>query len=113
MILDEEKKRGQKFEWWIHTRSDLHWLADHPPLTLLGPEVIWIPRGQDYGGMNDRHAVVPRRHIHKYFGLWQGMQDGNFMNFLANLTNACSGTTDINSEGLLLAHLLFTGLGAC
>ena len=30
-----EQRRGYQFEWLIHTRLDLIWAANHPPLTLM------------------------------------------------------------------------------
>ena len=40
-------------------------------LSLLRPEVLWVPSGQNVNGVNDRHAVMHRDHAPTYFGRWQ------------------------------------------
>lgn len=42
----------------IITRSDFVWLCPHPPLSLLDSSAIWIPEGEDYDGLADRHLVA-------------------------------------------------------
>lgn len=81
-----EEARGQRFRWIIHSRTDLLWQADHPPLHLLeeGPasdSTVWIPQtrrhdsdGKD--GLCDWHAVVPRSLAGVYFGRWRLLQEG-------------------------------------
>ena len=33
--------------------------APHPPIELLqGAACAWVPHGEDYGGLNDRHALL-------------------------------------------------------
>ena len=45
------------------TRSDFFWLCPHPPLSILDRNAIWLPDGEDYGGLNDRHMVVSRAQV--------------------------------------------------
>ena len=40
----EAQQRGRRFEWLVFSRTDLIWVADHPPLSLLDTRAIWIPR---------------------------------------------------------------------
>lgn len=47
----------KKYRWFILTRSDHLYRFDHPPLRLLDPRRVWIPRGEDYEGITDRHVV--------------------------------------------------------
>lgn len=56
-------------------RADYAWLAAHPPLPALGAaaellsalgpadprRAVWVPSGEDRGGLNDRYALAPRR----------------------------------------------------
>ena len=49
-----------RYERFIVTRSDFVWLCPHPPLSLLDAGSLWIPDGEDYGGLTDRHLVVAR-----------------------------------------------------
>ena len=59
-----ERLRGANYSWWIFGRVEMLWLAPHVPLSLLSPQLVWVPsRGED--GVNDRHAAVPRRVVAK------------------------------------------------
>lgn len=57
-----EASRGQawSYDWIIKSRLDNVWEVQHLPLQLFSKEFIWIPEGHDWGGLNDRHALVPR-----------------------------------------------------
>ena len=55
----------------VFSRLEFRWLAPHPPLPLLDPQVLWVPSGQNVNGVNDRHAVMHRDHAATYFGRWQ------------------------------------------
>ncbi|TAG79738.1 MAG: hypothetical protein EAZ21_09810 [Betaproteobacteria bacterium] len=48
------------YERVLVSRTDLRWLGNHPPLDLLQPQYLWTPSGEEYGGINDRHWVLPR-----------------------------------------------------
>ena len=52
-----------RYDRFVLTRSDFFWLSSHPPLDVLDPDMIWVPEGQDYGGLNDRHLVASRQNI--------------------------------------------------
>ena len=49
----------REYSWFILSRSDYLYLAPHPPLDMLGSHRSWIPRGEGYGGVTDRHLVFP------------------------------------------------------
>lgn len=52
-----------KYDRFIITRSDFMHRIPHVPLRLLGPEYIWIPNGEDYGGYTDRHIIAHRNDV--------------------------------------------------
>jgi hypothetical protein len=52
-----------RYDQYIITRADFLYVADHP---RLDPSYLWIPEGQDWGGYNDRHAVVSTAAILPY-----------------------------------------------
>eukprot|EP00929_Paragymnodinium_shiwhaense_P107905 TRINITY_DN74252_c0_g1_i1.p1 TRINITY_DN74252_c0_g1~~TRINITY_DN74252_c0_g1_i1.p1 ORF type:complete len:460 (+),score=82.09 TRINITY_DN74252_c0_g1_i1:226-1605(+) len=56
----EDVAGGRRYDWIVTSRLDLRWERDHLPLELLTPDAIWIPEGEDWGGLNDRHAIIPR-----------------------------------------------------
>ena len=50
------------YDTFVITRSDFLFTCPHPPTELLDPKFLWIPNGEDYGGvtpgLTDRHLVV-------------------------------------------------------
>jgi hypothetical protein len=52
-----------RYDRFVITRSDFVWLCPHPPLSVLDRSAIWIPDGQHWGGLNDRHLVVSRADV--------------------------------------------------
>ena len=52
-----------RYDRFVITRSDLVRLSPHPPLSILDRDAIWVPEGEDYGGLNDRHLVVSRADV--------------------------------------------------
>jgi hypothetical protein len=52
-----------RYDRFVITRSDFVWLCPHPPLSILDDGAIWIPNGEDWGGLNDRHLVVSRADV--------------------------------------------------
>lgn len=47
-----------RYDRFIVTRSDFFYLCPHPPIECLDRKALWIPDGEDYGGVTDRHLVV-------------------------------------------------------
>lgn len=60
MVERAEGMAGRRYKWVVPSRTNIHWEHPHVPLELLSPDAVWIPEGMDWGGVNDRHAVVPR-----------------------------------------------------
>ena len=54
----------------IWTRADLQWLSPHPKISFLEENEIWVPDGEDYDGLNDRHAVMGRFAAQAHFSRW-------------------------------------------
>ena len=52
-----------RYDRFVITRSDFVWLCPHPPLSVLDREAIWVPDGEDWGGLPDRHLVVSRADV--------------------------------------------------
>jgi hypothetical protein len=47
-----------RYDRFVVTRSDFYWSVPHPPLAMLDPGYVWIPDGERYGGITDRHIVA-------------------------------------------------------
>ena len=52
-----------RYDRFIVTRSDFVHRIPHAPLSLLDPRYIWIPDGENYGGVTDRHLVAHQSDI--------------------------------------------------
>jgi hypothetical protein len=55
-----------RYDLFVVSRSDFRWMCPHPPLSILDLDAIWIPDVEHWGGVNDRHAIVSRRHVETY-----------------------------------------------
>jgi hypothetical protein len=53
-----------EYDRFVITRSDYCYLAPHPPISLLKPDKIWIPWGEDYDGLTDRHIVLGKNDLY-------------------------------------------------
>jgi hypothetical protein len=50
------------YDRFVITRADHYYRCRHD-LSLLSNHFIWLPRGEDWNGITDRHIVVPRQHV--------------------------------------------------
>ncbi|CAE7776355.1 unnamed protein product [Symbiodinium necroappetens] len=110
MIQKQEHQRGQPYQWVVVSRFDFRWLAPHPPLELLKADVVWIPSGSDWeGGINDRHAVIPRRHAEGYLSSWKILTSGRARDVMLDTLGAMkvNGFPGPNTENFLKARLQF------
>jgi hypothetical protein len=58
-----------KYDRIIITRSDFIHNIIHPYVTLMDPKYIWIPDGEGYGGMTDRHVILSKYNYKQYLNL--------------------------------------------
>ncbi len=58
-----------RYDRFVLTRSDFVWTTHHPPMSALDPQAIWIPDGEGYMGLTDRHAVLSRENIEIYLDI--------------------------------------------
>jgi hypothetical protein len=65
-----ESIQGQRiadeYDWLVVTRSDLLWPVPHPSTRYLSSRHIYALDGEGYGGVEDRHLVVPRRFVERF-----------------------------------------------
>lgn len=53
----------EKYDWFVVTRSDFFYEFEHPQTDIFNPYRIYIPEGEDYGGITDRHIVVHKKYL--------------------------------------------------
>lgn len=58
-----------EYTHFILSRSDYLYIADHASLRYLTPDRIWIPRGEEYGGITDRHTIFSPHHASEVLDL--------------------------------------------
>lgn len=104
--LKNLKKNGFDYQRFIITRTDLCWLAPHPPLDLLEPKSIWIPTGENYNGFNDRHAVCSDQNIADYLSLFEFMISLKALAYIHNNLDE----NNLNHERHLKSHLDYCGV---
>jgi len=111
MITEHEGERGQSYEYVTVTRFDFRWLAPHPPVDLLREvDAVWIPSGSDWeGGVNDRHAFMPRRFANVYLGAWSMVTGGEARDVMLDTLGSMkvNGYPGPNTECFLRARLVY------
>ena len=65
----KEKNLIKKYDRFIITRSDFIWNIPHPKMKYLDSEYIWLPNGEFYGGVTDRHAVLSKSNLESYLNI--------------------------------------------
>jgi hypothetical protein len=60
-----ENDLNSKYDWIIYTRTDYLYLCHPPRLDALMGNFIYIPRGEEYGGITDRLHYIPGKLISK------------------------------------------------
>lgn len=110
MIERMEDKRGLPYRTVVVSRFDFRWMAPHPPLDLLIPDdAVWIPSGSDWeGGLNDRHAVMPRHLADAYLSGWSLLTSGQAREVMLDTLGSMkvNGYPGPNTENFLKARLL-------
>eukprot|EP00928_Gymnodinium_smaydae_P064969 TRINITY_DN48188_c0_g1_i1.p1 TRINITY_DN48188_c0_g1~~TRINITY_DN48188_c0_g1_i1.p1 ORF type:complete len:517 (-),score=80.50 TRINITY_DN48188_c0_g1_i1:28-1443(-) len=89
LMRSHEEERGAVYRYFAFSRIDAHWLAMPPSLQLLEQtdrRAIWIPDGQDWDGLNDRFALIPRVWASAYLGRWPRLLNGSLLPALRRAT---------------------------
>jgi hypothetical protein len=94
----------QRYDRFVITRSDFVWLSPHPGLDVLTPDSIWLPDGEYYGGLTDRHAVLTRDDVELYLDLMTPIVCETDALF-----SRMEGRTDWNLEAYIKQHLSKAG----
>lgn len=107
LLLNGLREDGllERYDRFVITRSDFVWLCPHPPLSVLAKECIWVPDGQHWGGVNDRHMIVSRSDVTKCLN---GIED--ILLEPDKLLEEMRHKADWNDEQFLSHHLRRNGL---
>eukprot|EP00930_Biecheleria_cincta_P099484 TRINITY_DN91108_c0_g1_i1.p1 TRINITY_DN91108_c0_g1~~TRINITY_DN91108_c0_g1_i1.p1 ORF type:complete len:531 (-),score=71.58 TRINITY_DN91108_c0_g1_i1:110-1672(-) len=79
----EELMSRRRFEWVVYSRTDMLWVAPHPPLALLDSNAMWFQEtwftrhvAEEYAGLQDWHATIPRRLVKAHLARWSLILSG-------------------------------------
>jgi hypothetical protein len=101
-----------RYEWIVLSRSDFLWPVPHPDVSLLSDRRIHALDGEAWGGVCDKHFVVPKR----YFEPMVRDLAGPVFTAPVELKRSIDaisrrwGWEEVNNERLLAARLLDLGL---
>jgi hypothetical protein len=102
----QEDRIIDRYDRFVITRPDFIWLCPHPPLPILDSNAIWVPEGEDHGGLNDRHLVASRADIERCL---DGIKD--VLLYPGELYDEIKDQSGyVNDERLLAHHLKREGL---
>ncbi|GAB5558914.1 MAG: hypothetical protein SynsKO_05610 [Synoicihabitans sp.] len=87
------------------TRSDFLHEIPHVPLEYLDSQHLWVPDGEHYRGITDRHCICPTEHIEKFLSMGDIFTE-NPEELIAEM----AGNNTWNPEQILKRHLNKTGL---
>jgi hypothetical protein len=99
------------YDWVIVTRSDFLWPHSHPPVRYLSRRHLYFLDGEQYGGVTDRHAIVPQHYVEQYTSLTDPVFDDP-VGLHKRLTRFMEerGLTRLNIESFLAWRLREIGL---
>ena len=99
----------ENYDRFIVTRSDYVWPFRHVGLDLLSPSHVWVPDGESYGGITDRHTVLSRHNIEEYLNIFNMMviQSETYIQEISQIVTPLG----VNPEKLISFHLSRQGIG--
>jgi len=99
------------YDWLIVSRSDLLWPVEHPPVERLSARHIHALDGEGYGGIEDRHLIVPRRCIRRFLQVPAPIfSDPEGLRRQLDRVSVAQGWHVLNPERFLAARLKALGL---
>eukprot|EP00929_Paragymnodinium_shiwhaense_P101832 TRINITY_DN65021_c0_g1_i1.p1 TRINITY_DN65021_c0_g1~~TRINITY_DN65021_c0_g1_i1.p1 ORF type:complete len:430 (-),score=32.54 TRINITY_DN65021_c0_g1_i1:414-1703(-) len=117
LIERHEAKQQRQYSYVAFSRIDNHWAALPPPLKVMqesDPLAMWIPDGQDWDGLNDRFAIMPRHLSAAYFDRWPRVLNGSLLAPMRRAGGALGAVRQLKFEGgpewLLKASLRSAGV---
>lgn len=72
-LLQQLKVNGllDIYDRFIITRSDFVYELPHPSMNILNKDYIWVPNGEQYGGVTDRHVVLSKTTVEPYLNIFE------------------------------------------
>ena len=95
IVLRNHLKVLMKYDTIIYTRFDQFYIDEHPHLDNSN---IWIPEGEDYFGICDRHSVVPTHKIEEFLDICSYINKPEALNVDSDYLNSLNSDNSIFLE---------------
>lgn len=92
----------EEYDFLIYTRFDQFYLAKHH---AGEKNKIIIPEGEDYFGICDRHAVIPKKFIKSYLEICKYIDSDNFKKYNTDYLNCETTYMNQLKENNLIKHI--------
>lgn len=99
IIRNNYMNEVSNYKYVVHSRFDQFYTDYHPKFK---GDKIWIPEGEDYFGICDRHAIISNKFVEKYFSIGKFLSSKKALDSLIN--------KEIAPESIFLEHLKFNNL---
>jgi hypothetical protein len=110
-VLENIKRLGltSQYDWFIVTRSDYLYDVPHVPLEMLSPNSVWIPDGEKYGGVTDRHLICPSKFLERSIDMLRYILTAP-EHLVANYSRWMQGKPMVNPETFIAYYLNMQGI---
>jgi hypothetical protein len=99
------------YDWLVVTRSDLFWPLPHPQTRYLSARHLYALDGEGYGGVEDRHLVLPRRFMNRFLEVPEPIfSDPEALRLRLDRISLSQDWPVLNPERFLAARLRELGL---
>jgi hypothetical protein len=94
------------YKRFVLTRSDQYYLCDHNLSTLLPISNIYIPQGEDYGGICDRHLVCSSQDVERVLNVLPALvrHPEQYFRYNQNLLANTESFLNIRLQEMNLSH---------
>eukprot|EP00438_Fugacium_kawagutii_P016779 Skav217457 [mRNA] locus=scaffold1405:14898:15566:+ [translate_table: standard] len=110
-LIEAHEELSSRYDRVVVTRTDLLWEFPHPKLEDLASTAAWIPDTleDDWGGLYDRHIVLPRSAAKWVLGGWSFLTSGRAFRMILDLLGPSALTSNATNTEVFLAVRLLTG----
>eukprot|EP00199_Chlamydomonas_sp_CCMP681_P001398 CAMPEP_0119104672 /NCGR_PEP_ID=MMETSP1180-20130426/2824_1 /TAXON_ID=3052 ORGANISM="Chlamydomonas cf sp, Strain CCMP681" /NCGR_SAMPLE_ID=MMETSP1180 /ASSEMBLY_ACC=CAM_ASM_000741 /LENGTH=682 /DNA_ID=CAMNT_0007089493 /DNA_START=220 /DNA_END=2268 /DNA_ORIENTATION=+ len=96
-----------QYDRFVYSRADFLYACDYPAIATLDASSVWIPDGEDYGGLEDRHMISSRRGILTALNMTHDLMSEP-TKWFERLNQSVLGQGDWNPEKILLVYYNYT-----
>jgi hypothetical protein len=99
-----------QYDFFVITRSDYLYALAHPTLDVFSADYIYVPNGEGYGGITDRHVVLPKKFLVVYLDVLEKMLLRSHKYYTKLHLHSGVSKDSINLEKMIYFHLTDQGV---